>query len=164
MPSIERKPVKHRPIEHLSSKDTDRFWSKIDKRGKDDCWPWLEHTDKDGYPPFRIGKYRYKAGRIMLFLITGIDPGPKQACHSCNNPTCCNPNHLYAGTQVDNLQQAVEERRAFIGHKNGRAKLTEKDIIAIRSSNELNRVLCERYLVSNGHISRIRLQQTWKHI
>ena len=164
MTSIRRKSVKHRPIERLSSEDVDRFWSKIDKRSKDECWPWLDHTDKDGYPPFRVGKYRYKAGRVILFLTTGDDPGVNQACHSCNNPSCCNPSHLYAGTQSDNFQRAIEEKRAFVGQKNGRAKLTEADIVAIRGSSESNRILCERYSISNGHISRIRLQQSWKHI
>ena len=94
----------------------------------------------------------------------GVDLTGLQACHICNNPSCCNPFHLYAGTAKENLQQAVREQRAFVGYKNGRAKLREQDVKKIRDSNDSSSLLAKRYNISKSTIKRIKTRQTWKHI
>jgi hypothetical protein len=141
-----------------------RFWSKVSIGNPHDCWLWKEHVDKDGYPPFRLRRHRYKAARIALFLVTGRDPGDLLACHTCNNPRCCNPAHLYPGTQSENLRQAVEQRRAFIGSINGNAKLSGADVQLIRASSEPGPVLARRFLVSKPTIYSIKKGRTWKHL
>jgi hypothetical protein len=156
--------MKHIPLPAFTARDFAKFWSKVSVRGPKDCWCWLEHVDKDGYPPFRLRGHRYKAARVALFLATGADPGELLACHRCNNPRCCNPSHLYAGTCSDNLQQAVREGRAFVGEKNGRARLTVKDARAIRASSLSDVEVANWFGVARRTIEGVRTRRTWRHV
>ncbi len=113
-----------RPIK-LTETDTTRFWSKINKHGLNDCWEWLSYKIRD-YGGFCINKSTYLAHRVA-FVITNGDT-KLQVCYTCNNPSCCDPNHLYAGTQKDNVQQCCAEGR----HRNGRGGITKSEVYEIR--------------------------------
>ena len=84
-----------------------RFWSKVDQRGPDECWPWTASTN-GGYGAFGaklFGEKKmrvHRAHRVAFFLATGVAPDDLVVCHSCDNPPCCNPAHLWLGTQADN--------------------------------------------------------------
>jgi hypothetical protein len=92
----------------------DRFWSKVDKRGPDECWEWRGHRSHDGYGRVKIKGKIFTASRAVLFLTRGepIPPGT-YACHSCDNPPCCNPAHLWLGTNRDNQLDARRKGRSF---------------------------------------------------
>jgi hypothetical protein len=152
------------PVPPVDEQWVKRLWSKVGIQASDECWPWKEHLDKDGYAPFRIGSKRYKASRLVFYLKTGQDPGDLEACHKCNNPTCCNPEHIFAGTSSENRQQAVRERRGFVGELNGRAKITADDVLAIRASSQTNEKLAVKYGLHSSVISKIRRRDIWKHI
>ncbi len=96
----------HREVEmKLSQNDIDRFWIKVDKRGPDDCWPWLASKSKFGYGVFSV-KHKWIAAHRVSFLISnGYLPNIKQrrlVMHDCENPSCQNPNHLLDGTTKEN--------------------------------------------------------------
>jgi hypothetical protein len=90
-------------------------------------------------------------------------------CHSCNNPLCCNPAHLYAGTHSDNTQQCHDDGRAFCigGANNGNAKLTVDDVRQIRDKYSDGVRQCELiklFNVSSANMSNICNGHTWKHL
>ncbi len=89
------------------------FWLLVDKRGPDDCWPWLGSTiKKDGRGSYCTGGKRYVASRYALALTSGGMPEPTVlACHSCDNPPCCNPAHLWWGTTAENRLDASAKGR-----------------------------------------------------
>lgn len=116
-----------------------RFWSKVDRRGPDDCWPWLGKT-RQVYGAIKISGKNVSAHRVAYELANGpISPGARPhdacVCHSCDNPKCCNPGHLWLGTQQENVTDRQTKGRAgsHKGSNNGRAKLDEAAVSLIRS-------------------------------
>lgn len=96
---------------HLSEKDLERFWKKVDKRGEGECWPWTASTRKGGYGQFKKEPTLLSAHRIA-FEVTHrkLDRG-ELVLHSCDNPNCCNPAHLSAGSQRANVADAMARGR-----------------------------------------------------
>ncbi|HYE94275.1 MAG TPA: HNH endonuclease signature motif containing protein [Terriglobales bacterium] len=89
------------------------FWSKVDRRGSDECWPWLAcRHNPQGYGLIRRDKRQYRAHRVAWELHHGTPfPEGKDACHSCDNPWCVNPAHIWPGTARDNIRDAVAKGR-----------------------------------------------------
>jgi hypothetical protein len=86
----------------LDSVSVARFWSKVDKRGPDECWPWLGATTK-GYGQFKLGGRTLRAHRVAVTL-SGTPIPPKLVIdHECRNRRCCNPEHLRAVTNRKNV-------------------------------------------------------------
>ena len=92
---------------------SDLFWEKVDKRGNDECWPWMGATSGRGY-----GRFSNKAipengsHRIAWMMSFGQIPAGLFVCHRCDNPSCCNPSHLFLGTAKENTQDMVKKGRA----------------------------------------------------
>ena len=156
-----------KPI-NLSEADIVRFWSKVNKCGPDDCWEWQAGRNGAGYGVFHDCHYSpYRANRVA-FVITNGDTS-LYVLHGCNNPACCNPAHLYAGTSNDNNQQCVADgRRADnCGEKHPCVKLTESDVCEIRAlyaSGWVQREIAEEYGISQGQVSRICRGENWNHV
>lgn len=106
----------------------------------------------------------YKASRIAYFLYTGIDLGDKHACHSCDQPECVNPSHIWAGTNADNCRDMALKGRATRGERNPQRKLTDTQVIEICNSPLRGIELTRLYGVSAATISMIRNNKTWKHV
>jgi hypothetical protein len=108
--------------------DVARFWSYVDKRGADECWPWIgAATNGRGY--IGIGRKTLRATRYMWQLAHGeaLDAS-KKICHACDNPICVNPAHLWVGSQFDNVQDMDRKRRRV----NANEKLSPELVSAIR--------------------------------
>jgi hypothetical protein len=153
----------------------ERFWSKVDKRGINDCWEWQAYTHKFGYGIINDNKKIKKAHRVSWELHNGDTQG-LYVLHKCDNRKCVNPNHLFLGTQLDNIDDMVTKNRhakgkdhsnKFLGEKNHQSKLTEKDIIEIKESlrNGIRGdLLASKFNVSAAHISNIKNGKYWGHI
>jgi len=89
-----------------------RFWAKVDVRGPDDCWEWQGSRTNKGYGGFSINSHPLKAHRLAWQFANNRDwPAGLEACHSCDNPPCVNPNHIRPGTRRENIRDRVERGR-----------------------------------------------------
>jgi len=100
----------------LTEKDILRFWSKVDVKGNlDECWEWESSKSKYGYGVFGINYKTYYSHRIAYTLYYGQiskdDSGYKTmlVCHTCDNPSCCNPHHLFLGTGKNNMDDKTKK-------------------------------------------------------
>lgn len=151
----------------LSDNDTTRFnLASVPVKG--DCLQWINGLDKDGYGIFYANGKTYKAHRVAYSLSKG-DPAGMCVCHSCDNPSCVNPNHLFLGTISDNNKDRHSKGRSknkpTPGESHNMAKLSNEDVLYIRASLDcLQKDLASRYSVSIPTISNIQNNKTWKHL
>jgi hypothetical protein len=97
----------------LTDEHIQNFWAKVSVRGKDECWEWRGARQSKGYGSFSIGGKTYLAHRISWMLVNGRMPLEYlQVLHSCDNPPCCNPNHLREGTCLENVHDMISKGRA----------------------------------------------------
>lgn len=145
----------------------ERFWPKVDKRGPDECWVWNGRRNQRGYGKLRLDDRRYRgAHRISWFLAHGEWPD-LFVCHSCDNPPCVNPAHLWLGTNDDNIADRLAKGRPpgpARGEANRTAKLTPVQVLEIRAAGGRGADLARRFGVTNTTISHIRLGKTWRHL
>jgi hypothetical protein len=136
------------------------------------CWNWTGAHDKDGYGWIRVSGKQIAAHRYSYTASHGQIPGGMQVLHTCDNPCCVNPDHLFIGTQQNNVDDMIEKgRRANIcGEKSILAKLTEEQVIDIRTRytprhpvNGCN-AMAREFGVGQMEISRIVNRKRWKHI
>lgn len=143
-----------------------RFFAKVDVRGPDECWEWKGCRDGNGYGRFRVLGHTFPAGRIALHF-DGRSPGEWElACHRCDNPPCCNPAHLFVGTERENqADRATKGRSADLrGTLNGRAKLRPADVRAIRSGTLDHTATGKQFGVSRTTVQHIRTGRRWGHL
>ena len=149
----------------------ERFWSRVVKgRQQSDCWKWDAGTDVNGYGWIGDGKGRLtKAHRVSWTIHRGEIPIGMQVNHHCDNPPCANPDHLYLGTQVDNIMDMVVRGRQgnHKGSRNGRSRVDEMDVAAIRilrSRGMPNLTIARSFGISKGTVSHICTRITWSHV
>lgn len=134
----------------LGDKFEAHFWSRIDQSGgPDSCWLWTGACDEGGYgitaARALFGKGPHRSHRIAYQLHHGVRLRKDQlTLHDCpggDNPRCCNPRHLYAGTHADNGRDRKEKKqcRPCRGENNGRAKLTWDEVCTVRWLRSLGR-------------------------
>ena len=147
----------------------ERFWAKV-VRG-DGCWGWSGQVDGGGYGRMRgpaIDGHRGNnvvASRISWMLHTGDIPPGLCVLHRCDNPPCVRPDHLFLGTLGDNNKDATSKGRNARGHKNGQSKLSDNDVIDIKSRisrGDVQRRIAEDYGVTFQLISEIARGNLWK--
>ena len=131
----------------------ERFLEKVKKDPNcTGCWIWTAAHNDNGRAVFE----GVSASRMAYILFVGSAIGVN-VLHRCNNASCVNPEHLYLGTQQENIQQAHKEGRVDQrGSRNNNSKLTEEEVIEIRNSDEPQYILAARYNVSQTLISLIK--------
>ncbi len=142
----------------------ERFWSKVDKTSKNECWLWTACKHEDGYGLFKYEGKQCYAHRVSYKIEYGSITNGLCVCHSCDNTSCVNPEHLFLGSYKDNTRDAVRKGRLAKGEKQGSSKLTETDIKLIRKDTRPERVIAKDYDVGGTTIGLIRRKETWKHV
>ena len=141
------------------------FWSQVDRGGADECWNWTGPTAQrtKGYGVFSLNRLPKRAHRYAWEVTHGDIPAGMFVCHSCDNPSCCNPSHLFLGTPGDNSRDMVRKGRAGLSGR----KLTDEDVHTIRvllSNGETLTSIAERYGVTKTCICDIRKHRTWRNV
>lgn len=159
-----------RKCQHFKTPEQ-RFWEKVDKAG--DCWVWRSTTNSSGYGWMGIKGKMVAAHRYSWELHNGrIIPKGMYICHTCDNPPCVNPSHLFLGTSKDNTADKMAKGRMKTTHHkgelNGQAILTETQVIAMRSLRATKKLtyekLGEMFGVTMSAAHRICTGGVWKHL
>jgi hypothetical protein len=146
------------------------FWKKIKKGGDSECWNWTASKTKDGYGRFRNGPVMVLAHRFSFALKNGEIPSGILVCHKCDNAKCCNPSHLFLGTNKDNCDDKIRKGRSnpAFGVRCSLAKLNNKKVQEIRdASKNMNityKELSKIFKVSTTTIANVIKRRTWRHI
>lgn len=109
--------ITHTKLPAFTSQDIQRFKNKIKFGLPDECWEYKTATSH--YGQFWFRNRNLSAHRVAYYLHTQEDPGELQICHTCDNPPCCNPAHLFKGTQKDNMEDKCRKGRQATGLRNG---------------------------------------------
>lgn len=145
-----------------------RFSARVDKRGADDCWLWKGRRDANGYGVIDINHRPQLAHRVAYFLAKPNADQSLMVCHSCDNPPCCNPAHLWLGTQADNTADMDSKGRRRVGTRRGeasnKAKLTAAQALDIFRSSDNSVVLGARYGISKTAVQYIKRGKNWAHV
>ena len=147
-----------------------RFLVKVQMGEPDECWEWSGAKTKVGYGVIQRGRRSegiVLTHRLMYELFNGAPP-QQHVCHTCDNPACCNPDHLFEGTHQDNFDDAVRKGRIRHGEDHRHAKLTERSVIEIRKRHSLGpvnyRELGQEYGVARETIGSVIRRRSWKHV
>ena len=108
----------------------ERFWSKVNKGKKRECWNWTAHLTPYGYGDFTYNRRVYPSNRMaMMLTLNRMLATAECVLHRCDNPRCCNPRHLRIGTKAENQKEMAERKRGKWG---GGLRITEKHVKRMR--------------------------------
>ncbi len=137
----------------------------ICKEDENGCLNWTKSLDSKGYGQYIKNKTHTRVHRAVYEMVHGeIGSSKIVVLHTCDNPSCCNPDHLTLGTYLDNNRDAKAKGRAAIGSRHGMSKLSEEQAIEILSSNSQPNELARVYGVSAGQVNNIRSRKLWSHL
>ena len=148
----------------IKQSDIDRFWSKVDVRGEDECWEWLGGRGaRGGYGQFRLGKNVVSAHRIVFRVIGGY-LNNLFVLHSCDNPPCVNPNHLSLGSHAENIQD-ISNKGRWPSRDNSLTTEKVRLIKALLASQEMKlKDIADLFNVHSSQITKIKQGKIWKNV
>lgn len=159
-------PLVVKQIQNHGLTPTERFFRYV-KKGEE-CWEWIGGKDPNGYGRMNVEGRPTLVHRISYRIHRGSIPDGMVICHKCDNPSCVNPDHLFVGSQADNIadmhNKGRTRKRGLKGESHANSKLTEDAVRSIRVSAESATALSRKYNVSRAVIHDVRERKTWKHI
>uniref|UniRef100_A0A6H1Z9W5 Putative homing endonuclease n=1 Tax=viral metagenome TaxID=1070528 RepID=A0A6H1Z9W5_9ZZZZ len=143
------------------------FESRLKLNPETGCIEWQGYRTKLGYGQLSRAGKRVYAHRVAFEAVNGAIPDGLHVCHRCDNPACCNQEHLFLGTHLQNMADRTSKRRAAHGQDHYRARLSEDDVRNIRAlyaAGHQQADIAERYGTDQGSISAIVNRRKWRHI
>lgn len=150
---------------------SDRLWSKVSRRGPNECWPWIADAVSDfGYGVLKIPNSRKNilAHNAAYLVTNGLILDGQVIRHTCDNPPCCNPAHLIPGDHLANVRDMWERGRMGdtrnFGAANGRARVTAEQVRDIRHRDLSIKQIMAEFGYSKAQAWRIRSGKHWPEI
>ena len=153
---------------HRGTSLLERIWMKT-QISEEGCWEWQGYKDKDGYGILTYNKKPVKLHRVIYELVNE-DLGGLHALHTCDNPSCLRPSHIFAGTNADNTADKIEKGRARYAHgeESGNHYLTIEQVLAIRRDYENSdkkkgviKAIAEKHNIRPHLAGRIIRRERW---
>jgi hypothetical protein len=174
----------YRAIGPLTAEFINRFWSKTTRNLETGCVEWQHASFRRGYGSVNIRRRAFLAHRVAFFIGNGTDPIQSLVCHRCDNPRCCNPQHLFLGSFKDNTMDASTKGRLatgdahpsrkpgawqhVVGSRNVNSNLSEVQVLDIRRLGRENNLslnqLARLFSVGKSCINHIVHRRSWQHI
>jgi len=157
---------------NITDEHVNRFYSKLKIDELNGCHVFLGCKDKDGYGLFRLYGKNIRAHRLAWIIANNMEiPYGLCVCHKCDNPSCCNPEHLFLATNQENTKDRYNKGRSACGEKNGGSKLTDKQILEILDIvkqqgkyDGLPVELSKIYKIHRSQMWAIINRRKWKHL
>ena len=144
-----------------------RFWQHVDIRGPDECWPWQKALNV-GYGVIGNHGRNILTHRLAYELTCGPIPEGMLVCHSCDNPACCNPAHLWLGTPADNMYDRHAKGNYAKGARHPNSKLTTEQVHEIRRLAAMHSItqtaIGEHFGIDQTTVSDIVRHKSWRHL
>lgn len=145
----------------------ERIESKVSRIPEAGCWVWMGSTQVRGYGELISNKRKYLAHRASYEAFVGKIPKGMYVCHACDNVSCVNPNHLFLGTQKQNLEDMASKGRSTRGSKNPMSKLNETQVKLIKlalAEGMTSSMLAAMYQTTPSNIQLIATGKRWNHV
>lgn len=146
-----------------------RFLSHVNHHdfNADLCWEWRGGDKGNGYGNFNLNGATISAHRAAYILLVGPISNDQDVCHTCDNRPCCNPDHLFPGTRLENMQDAAAKLRVARGSHLPNAKLDEAKVLTIKQrlvNGHKYKAIAADFGVDHHTIGAISRGITWKHV
>ena len=151
----------------------ERFERRYIPEPNSGCWLWFGAIGcEDGRGLISVNGAPIAAHRVAWLLYCGEIPKGMSVLHTCDVPSCVNPDHLWLGSQWDNINDCKKKGRfkpppintTFIGEQHGEAKLTTANVLEIRTSVLRNKEYAQKFGVSETTVRHVKSRKTWKHL
>ena len=182
-------PTATKQIPQLTPELQALFWKKVNRNGplqphmESHCWVWEAGKFQSGYGAFRIYGKNYRTHRVSFFLESGPIASGLNACHRCDNRACVRPDHLFLGTDADNIRDACSKERMPRGENHharlrpdrmargeavGCAKLTDESVREIRrryAAGGISQIaLAREFGVTKSTAGCVIRRKNWNHV
>ena len=155
----------------MIAKTLESFWDRVAVACDGECWPWLGPCDSSGYG-IVMRRVLWRTHRLAWTTTFGDIPDGMHVLHHCDNAPCCNPTHLFLGTNADNVADKVRKGRQARGSSHVAAvrpgwsarKLTPESVTAIRSDQRQAKEIAADHGVSTDMVYLIRSRKAWRHV
>lgn len=145
------------------------FYNRCIPEPNSGCWLWLGPIMNMGYGTVTLDGKNVLAHRVSFELSNGPIPDGMHICHRCDNTYCVNPDHLFAGTPLDNMRDCINKGRfvplkTMRGEHHANSKLTEKDVLAIRADKRMKKVVATDFKITRTMVWEIQSRKSWSHL
>lgn len=130
------------------------------------CWIWMLALGRHGYGSIKHQGKMLKSHRVSWMVYRGAIPDGIKVLHTCDIRCCINPDHLFLGTQADNVADMIKKKRAanVDGERNPNAKLTAEQVLEIRKCSGTHQSIGDRYGVGKSIIGYIKNRDNWRSL